>query len=140
MNLLKKMKNFNMQVTFSEYNQFLKFGIVGISNTLVGLMVYYILIYFNINYNIANTLGFIVSVFNAYYWNNRYVFKKERKKSNIEWIIKVFMSYGMTFILNTVLLFLMIICLHISSYIAPMINLFIITPINFLLNKYWAFK
>lgn len=29
---------------------------------------------------------------------------------------------------------------HISKYIAPLINLVISVPINFLINKFWAFK
>jgi len=137
MNSSNKMDKCNKLIDF---NQFLKFGIVGVSNTLVGLIVYYVLIYFNIHYIVANTMGFIVSVFNAYYWNDRYVFKKQRNRSTVDVLIKVYIAYGMTFILNTALLFIMVSHFNISKYIAPVINLVIITPINFLLNKYWAFK
>lgn len=40
--------------------QFIKFGIVGVSNTLVSLLVYYILIFLGTHYIIANTAGFIL--------------------------------------------------------------------------------
>jgi len=30
--------------------------------------------------------------------------------------------------------------LHISEFIAPILNLLISVPLNFVINKYWAFK
>ena len=47
--------------------QFIEFDIVGVSNTLISLVIYHVLVYFNVNYVIANTGGFIVSVLNTYY-------------------------------------------------------------------------
>lgn len=123
--------------------QFIKFGIVGVSNTLISLAIYYILVYFNCNYIVANTLGFIISVLNAYYWNNKYVFKSEEetgKKYKVKKLVKVYMSYGVTFVLSTVLLYVMVDLMHISEYLAPIINLCVTVPINFVMNKLWAFK
>lgn len=124
--------------------QFIKFGIVGVSNTLISLAIYYVLVYFNCNYIVANTLGFIISVLNAYYWNNKYVFKSKEKvngaKDKVKQLVKVYMSYGVTFLLSTVLLYVMVDLMHISEYIAPIINLCITVPLNFVMNKLWAFK
>lgn len=119
--------------------EFIKFGIVGVSNTLISLCIYYILVYFNMNYIIANTIGFIISVLNAYYWNNKYVFNKTTK-GILQSLIKTFASYGVTFVLSTVLLVIMVDYLNISQIIAPILNLIITIPLNFLLNKFWAFK
>ena len=119
--------------------QFVKFGIVGLSNTFISLGIYYVLIYFGINYIIANTVGFIISVLNSYYWNSKYVFKKS-DKGNLKPLIKTFMSYGVTFLLGTTLLFVMVHYLHVSKVLAPILNLVISIPVNFLLNKFWAFK
>lgn len=119
--------------------QFIKFGVVGISNTLISLTIYYVLIYFSINYIVANTIGFVISVLNSYYWNNRFVFKKN-EKGHFKPLIKTFASYGITFILSTFLLILMINYLGISEMIAPIMNLVITIPLNFILNKFWAFK
>lgn len=123
----------------SVVKQFVRFGIVGISNTAISLGIYYLLVYLGSNYIIANTVGFIVSVLNAYYWNNRVVFKKENLR-DVKALVKTFTSYGFTFVLSTFLLFVMINCLHVSQLIAPVINLIITIPLNFLLNKFWAFK
>lgn len=119
--------------------QFIKFGMVGVSNTLISLLIYYALIYFNINYVIANTIGFVVSVLNAYYWNNKYVFNKS-DEGNLKPLIKTFASYGATFVLSTILLIVMVDYLSISQILAPILNLIITIPLNFLLNKFWAFK
>lgn len=124
--------------------QFIKFGAVGLSNTFISLAIYYLLVFLGCNYIVANTVGFIVSVLNAYYWNNKYVFKSDKevveKKSKVKKLAKVYISYGITFLLSTALLYVMVDILHISEFIAPIINLCITTPLNFLLNKLWAFK
>ena len=55
-------------------------------------------------------------------------------------MIKTFASYGTTFVLSTILLVIMVDYLKISNIIAPVLNLIITIPLNFLLNKFWAFK
>lgn len=121
--------------------QFIKFGIVGLSNTIISFVIYYVLIYFEMNYIIANTAGFIVSVLNAFYWNNKYVFKSDDgKRGFIRKIVKTFASYGGTFVLSTILLIIMVDYLNVSEIIAPIINLMVTVPLNFLLNKLWTFK
>lgn len=120
--------------------QFVKFGIVGLSNTLISLSIYYIFIFINKDlYLIGNTVGFVVSVLNSYYWNNRFVFKAENR-NHIKALSKTFLSYGTTFVLGTVLLIVMVKVLMISEVIAPLLNLIITVPLNFMLNKFWAFK
>lgn len=136
MNITKK--EIKEQVCFN-IKQFIKFGIVGVSNTLISLIIYYVLIYFNINYIIANTVGFLVSVLNSFYWNNKYVFL-DRKGNLFKAIIKCYLSYGIVFLLSTLLLYIMVNVLQISEIIAPILNLFVTIPINFILNKLWTFK
>ncbi|MFA0816580.1 MAG: GtrA family protein [Anaerofustis sp.] len=120
--------------------QFIKFGIVGVSNTLISLAIYYLFVYISSDLYIwGNTVGFVISVLNAYYWNNKYVFKKS-SKGNIKPLLKTYICYGSTFLLGTLLLYVMVHYLSISAWIAPLINLVITIPINFFLNKIWAFK
>jgi len=119
--------------------QFLKFGIVGISNTLLSLTIYYILVYFCVNYLLANVIAFVVSVLNAYYWNSRFVFK-QNKENKIKRLVKVYISYGVTFLIGQGLLYLMVNLIGISKFVAPVINLVVTIPLNFILNKFWAFR
>ena len=119
--------------------QFLKFGIVGVSNTLISLAVYYALVYFGLYYIIANFVAFIISVCNAYFWNSRYVFSR-KGGSEIKPFFKTIFAYGSTTLLGTGFLFFMVDILGISQWLAPLINLCFTIPINFLLNKFWALK
>lgn len=131
--------------------QFIKFGIVGVSNTVLSYVLYVIgllsirklNLFPNIDYLLAQVVAFLLSVLWSFYWNNKYVFQSEQEVKTPIWkkLLKTYISYSFTgLFLNSVLLVLWVQILGISDLIAPIINLFISVPINFLLNKFWAFK
>ena len=123
--------------------QFLKFGIVGLSNTAISYIIYFILVYIGLHYLIASIMAFIISVLNSFFWNNKYVFKRDdaQKRNIIHSLIKTYISYAFTgLILQNLLLFLFIDILHISKYLAPFFGLIVTIPLNFILNKKWAFQ
>ena len=130
--------------------QFIKFGIVGVSNTLVSyllnLLCLFLLDKYDVAYDyvIANTVAFVLSVLWSFYWNERFVFteKQDSYQSNrLVRLLKMYLSYGFTgIILNNVLSFLWISVLGISKVIAPLINSAVGVPINYLLNKKWTFE
>ena len=121
-------------------SQFIRFGIVGLSNTAISLGIYYIFILIDKDlYLIGNTVGFLISVLNAYYWSNKFVFQKS-EKGHLKPLLKTYISYGMTFLLSTCLLIVLVQYLDVQETIAPLIILFITIPLNFLLNKFWSFK
>jgi putative flippase GtrA len=129
-----------MNKVLAPAKQFIKFGIVGLSNTLISLSTYYIFIFISKDlYLVGNSVGFVVSVLNSYYWNNRFVFKAENR-NHIKALSKTFLSYGITFVLGSVFLIVMVKILMVSAIIAPLFNLIITIPLNFMLNKFWAFK
>lgn len=123
--------------------QFIKFGIVGLSNTVISYVVYAFFTFVGVPYVIANIIGFIVSVLNSFFWNNRYVFKKncEEERSTGWTLVKTFIAYGCTgLVLNNILLVLLVEKIMVNKYYAPALILIITIPLNFLINKYWAFK
>lgn len=122
--------------------QFIKFAIIGFSNTLISYLVYVIGVYFGLHYLLASVMGFVISVLNSFYWNNKYVFRQEEGKRNLWYTLaKTFLSYGATgLVLANILLYLWVDILHISEYLGPIINLMITVPLNFVLNKFWAFR
>lgn len=123
--------------------QFLGFCVVGVGNTLISYGVYYIFLLLKWNYIAGNITGFVVSVTNAFYWSNKYVFKKKegKKRSWFKAYIKSFTAYGVTgLILSNILLIVWVEVLGIPEIWGPIINLLITVPTNFLLNKLWAFK
>ena len=122
--------------------QFIKFGIVGLSNTLISLGVYELCLYLGVHYLLADPIGLVISVVNAYYWNNRVVFGDGQKKPfshHVRMYFKSLTAYGGAFVLNLLLLMLWVEVVGIPEWLAPFINLAITIPLNFLVNKYWTF-
>ena len=143
--LVKKELTDKTRQTFKE---FLQFGLVGVSNTIVSYLLYVVSLFMlsktgiKIDYIIANVISWLLSVLWSFYWNNKFVFKKEDGEKRNIWaaLSKTYVSYGFTgLILNNILLVLWISVLHMNKMIAPIINLIINIPINFFLNKIWAF-
>ena len=122
--------------------QFVKFGIVGLSNTLISYVVYLMGVRFGMHYLLASVLGFVISVLNSFYWNNKYVFQQGDEERNL-WLtlVKTFMAYASTgLVLANILLYIWVDVLNISEYLGPVINLVITVPLNFVINKLWAFR
>ena len=131
------------------YVQFVKFGLVGLSNNVVFYLLYAVIIFllrglaWKQDYILANAAAFTISIFWSFYWNKKFVFKKDENNRRNLWkaLGKCFLSYGFTgYILGNVLSYLWIERVGISKYIAPLLNLVFTLPVNFLLNKLWAFK
>ena len=131
--------------------QFIKFGIVGVSNTLISYLLYVAVLLLlkqanilqNINYLVAQFVAFVLSVLWSFYWNNRMVFVLEENQTRNIWkaLLKTYISYSFTGIfLNSALLVLWVQIFHISEFIAPIINLLVSVPLNFIINKFWAFR
>ena len=147
--------------------QFIKFGLVGVSNTLISEAVYVIIVLLKGNYLFASFMGFVISVLNAYYWSNKYVFKESEDGEKRVWwkvLLKTYLAYFWGFLVNLCLLILWIDILHVADYMEPVlnmlarfgvtsldaevlgnlvaegVNLILVIPMNFLINKYWAYK
>lgn len=119
--------------------EFAKFCLVGLSNTFISLACYYIIVLINEDlYIVGNFVGFFVSVLNSFFWNSHFVFKKTDEKGKT--LVKTLLSYGFSLLLGTGLLYIMVDVMHISALLAPIINIIITTPINYVINKLWAYK
>ncbi len=122
--------------------QFVKFGLVGLSNTLVSWACYYLFLWIDEDlYMVGSIVGTVVSIANAFFWNDKFVFKGGENdwRSRLKRLGKTYVSYGGTSLLTNVLLWLEI-QLGVNKLIAPIVNLIITIPLNFLINKFWTFK
>jgi len=129
--------------------QFFKFCLVGASNSVISYGTNIISLKaleshgIKGDYIIANLIAFIVSVLWSFWLNNNYVFKQQEgeKRSIFKALLKTYLSYGFTgLILTNILSYIWVDILGISKIIAPLINIAICLPINFLLSKLWTFK
>lgn len=137
--------------TVDAFLQFVKFGIVGVSNTVIYYVIYMISLlifrssgwFTGTDYLAAQVIAFALSVLWSFYWNNKMVFQPEERTERSLWkaLVKTYISYSFTgLFLNTLLLYILVQTLHVSEFIAPVFQLLINVPINFLINKFWAFK
>jgi len=107
-------------------------------------MIYWVCIWVGIHYLIANAAGFIITVAISYVLNNIFTFQPS-KGGRLAWslktLLKVYVSYFATgMILNSVLLWFWNDCAGINKNLSPVLNLFVTMPVNFLLNKLWAYR
>lgn len=126
-----------MKIGWSDVKQFIKFGIVGVSNTLISLGVYYLCTFaFELDPQLSNFSAFVVSVLNAYFWNARWVFKSGSKAA----LVKFFVIYGSSYLISAGFLYMWVALLLIDKGIAPILSLFITVPYNYILSRLWAFR
>lgn len=138
------------QRSWDNLMQFFRFGIVGFSNTVISYIIYVITLVIcqklsvsaSIDYLIATVVSFALSVLWSFYWNSRFVFHLNGGMA--EWVkalVKTYVSYSFTgLFLSTALQVLWVEVVGLPKLITPIINLLISVPVNFLLNKFWAFK
>ena len=131
--------------------QFIKFGLVGVSNTAISygieMLGYYVLFAHapwpdRARIVVVTALAFTVSVINSYYWNNRYVFTGGRKTTGEHFraFLRMAASYAATGLVLSPILKVWIHERGAAYWLASLAALTVTVPLNFLLNKYWAFR
>lgn len=83
--------------------QFVKFSLVGVSNTIISYVLYaaslLVLKKWNMrgtyNYLLAQIVAFVLSVLWSFYWNNKMVFRTEQGQSRSLWrsLIKTYIIF-----------------------------------------------
>ena len=123
--------------------QFMKFGTIGAINTVLSYAItngaYYLL---HLHEQISNIIAFVITVFISFMLNGKFVFTENKEERNF-WksLLKVYASYSVTGVfLTAILLYIEEEIIGIPHYIATLMNLVVTVPINFILNKFWAYK
>lgn len=149
---IKILRQFNTEISEQKaenLTQFIMFGIVGVSNTVISYLLNILILVLlrplelSWDYMAGNTVAFVLSVLWSFYWNNRLVFVQGEGRQRNLWkaLLKAYAAYGLTgILLNNILSWLWITVFHISKYVAPLINLIISVPLNFIINKLWTFN
>ena len=124
--------------------QFLKFGMVGAVNTVLSYLITNACYYgFHLHEQICNLISFVITVLISYLLNSRFVFRQQDGNQQ-PWyraLAKVYASYALTeLVLMGILLFIQERLLGIPHFIATFLNLCITVPLNFVLNKFWAYR
>jgi len=121
------------------FNQFFRFCVVGVSNTLLTLVVvWFLLIKLHFSDYSSNILGYIVGLINSFFWNRKWTFKNHLKVSAT--VFKFIVIFGISYLFQLANLYLLLHFSNINPYICQILSIFVYTILNFILNKFYTFK
>jgi putative flippase GtrA len=119
--------------------QFIKFGIVGISNTLLtALTIWCLLKVLHCSDYVSNLTGYIVGLLNSFIWNRKWTFKSKTKVSAT--LFKFILTFVVSYLFQLGNLYLLLHFTHIDPYICQLLSIVVYTVINFILNRNYTFK
>jgi putative flippase GtrA len=118
--------------------ELLSYIVAGAFTTLVNFAVYYLLIFLSIEYKIANTAAFIVSVLFAFIVNKKYVFLSEN--GYIGEFIKFSAGRIFTYMLDIGSMILLIEFLSVGEYAAKVWTNILVIAANYFISKFWTFR
>lgn len=119
--------------------QFVKFGIVGVSNTLLAFTIYTVLLKgFGVWYLAASAIGFVLGAVNGFLLNRRWTFAGHVGDSltPVRWGV----VQGCGLALNEGLLYLFVDGAGVEKLLSQAFATIIVTVITFLVNRAWTFR
>ena len=122
------MKKLNLEIIFEIF----RFGIVGVIATIISYTVYIILEKLGLQYNIAYTLGYIISFCFNYIASTYFTFKTD---INAKKGIKFAFAHGFNYFLQIILLNIFV-YIGVSKALSPIFVYAISIPINFLVVRF----
>jgi putative flippase GtrA len=119
--------------------QFVKFGIVGVSNTVIFFLVYTVLLkVFGVWYIAASGIGFAVGATNGFLWNRRWTFREHvgDALTPVRWF--VVQTSGL--FVNLGLVYLFVDGAGMGELPGQAVTIVIVTLLTFFANRAWTFK
>lgn len=119
--------------------QFVKFGIVGVSNTLISFAVYTLLLKaFGVWYVAASGIGFAVGAINGFLWNRAWTFRGHvgDALTPVRW----FVVQGCGLLVNLGLVYLFVDGFGLGKLTGQAATIAIVTVLTFFANRAWTFK
>jgi len=119
--------------------QFVKFGIVGVSNTLLTLVIYTVLLkVFGVWYLAASAIGFAVGATNGFLLNRRWTFRDHvgDALTPVRWAIVQGCGLGV----NEGLLYLFVHDAKLDKLVAQLCATAVVTVSTFFVNRAWTFR
>lgn len=122
------------------FRQFVKFGLVGISSTIIDWGVFYLLnLIFGVYYLTAKVLSFSVAVINSFIWNRRWTFRSQNPNHSEEFVkFLIIALIGLS--INALIMYLAVSIFHTRKIVGLVFATGITTFWNFLANKFYTFK
>lgn len=123
-----------------EVRRFIRFCIVGVVSTATHVGTLTVLVeMFGWNAKLASTLGFIYAVVASFFLNSSWTFAASEAKKSV-YFLKYAAVCTIGLGINSILMYVFIDLLHIWYLMSQLLTIVFVTPSNFLLNRFWAFK
>lgn len=119
--------------------QFVKFGIVGVSNTLISFAVYTLLLkVFGVWYVAASGIGFAVGAVNGFLWNRAWTFRGHvgDALTPVRWF--VVQSCGL--LVDLALVYVFVDGVGLDELVGQAMTTAIVTVLTFFVNRAWTFR
>lgn len=120
--------------------QFVKFGIVGVTSTIIDWGIYLLLTrIFGVFYLMAKILSFAVAVLNSYIWNRRWTFRSN-DPAKLRQFIKFLTISIVGVVLNTLIMYIAVDKIKLHDIFGLVLATAIVMIWNFLANKFYTFR
>ncbi|WP_069870587.1 GtrA family protein [Fusibacter sp. 3D3] len=117
-----------------------RYLVVGGLTTLINLGVYQMGLWFEMEYLVATTIAFVLSVVFAFFANKYFVFKVVTQNATSQELVMFAGSRLSTFSMETVGLLILISGLAVQEMIAKLVMNIIVILLNYMISKFWIFK
>ena len=130
--------NFVRRMYF-RFESLIKYCLIGLSGATLDFVIYSLLVtYTDIYYIYVNILSTTVGIVNNFFLNSHFNFKV--KDHMLYRFLSFYAVGGVGILITSVLLYLGIDILKMNQIAAKVLTIFIVTVVQFLLNKYVTFK
>lgn len=120
--------------------QAIKYGIVGVGNTLITAVVIWVMMKgLGCSDVVSNIVGYAAGVVNSFIWNKQWTFRA----SDAGWVasaVRFGVVFGVCYLLQLGLMLYLQRHLAIDPYYNQLIAMAFYTVINFVMNKFYTFK
>lgn len=123
----------------NEYIRIFKYALVGVANTLIDWIIYFVLAeFFHVDAWIANVVGYSVGTCASFVGNKFFTFKAKNTKTGVEFakfvavnIVSLVSSTGIIALLTSVL--------AVNKYIAKIVSTCVSMAINYMGSRFFVF-
>jgi putative flippase GtrA len=126
-------------LTGGNMRQFIKFNLVGLVNTALDFLIFYLLVWLGVFYIAAQCMSYCIGMLNSYLLNKYWTFAQKGRVQPKQAVRFIVLNLC-TLLLSLGLLALFADRLHRSLWLAKLLATGITTVFNYVGNKLWVFQ
>jgi putative flippase GtrA len=118
-------------------NKFIGYLLVGSFNTVMGFIIYAVLLRLELHYLLASAATFVFGVLEGYALNSFLVFKE---KPRFQSLFKFVLVYCISLTLNLIMMYILVDFLHVGKLTAQVITCAVLAIVNYYLIKIFVYR